>query len=47
MKISVFWPKFRVSGGDEMSTAEISINFAKNWRNLGEISIKREISAIF
>ena len=57
MKISVFLAeilaKFRVSAGDEtkeegeMSMTEISKNFAKNWRNFSEISVNREISAIF
>ena len=46
MKIYVFLAKilakFHVSGGGEtkeegeMSTAEISINFTKNWRNFGK-----------
>ena len=57
MKISVFLAeiseKFRVLAGSEtkeegkMSTTEISKNFAKNRRNFSEISVKREISAIF
>ena len=57
MKIFVFFIEisaiFRVSADGEtkqegeMSTAEISKNFAKNRRNFSEILVKKEISAIF